>query len=101
MKRVSDSLQAAFSGINPFPTVDDLAGWAAIRLSLMDGGPGIYAIASDLQGNELVLLRAKDCRRQIAEGADLEVLGHAIVMTNAHASILSRINSSQPFSIQD
>jgi hypothetical protein len=62
----------------------------------MGGGPGIYSIASDLQENEFVLMRAKDCRRQIADGANLEVLGHAVIMTNEHASILARLNSSPP-----
>lgn len=91
---VGEFTVAGFTGHNPFPTDEDRLAWIKTQLTAQGVHPGVYVLASDLDSEELVLLLGKSFRYQVRHGANLEALGHVIVMHSEHAATLERLNSA-------
>ena len=94
-KLIGEFAAAGFSGYNPFPTDEARLAWVKAQLVAQGVKPGVWVIATDLDSHELILLLGKEYRRQRAKGANLEALGHCIVLRASHAAILDRLNSSE------
>jgi hypothetical protein len=79
-------------GFNPFPTSAALVGWVRTLMSVWDGvEPGVYVLSSDLDANDLVLLRAQEHRRQVAQGANFVKLCRVHLADREHLKMMDRM----------
>lgn len=83
---------AAIWGFNPFPSRASLSSWVKERISVWPVvNPGVYAVASDLASDELVLVHVAELRRQLVAGANLVPVCKVFLASKDHLAMLKSL----------